>query len=176
MKAFRLTLITFFFGLLMPVALSAQTIKPEFFTYPFMQTFSRKDYKASTQNWLVLQDDRGVIYVGNGQGVLEYNRQNWRLIKLDNHSGVRAMTFSGDTTIFVGGHSEIGYLSPDLSGELQYQSLISYIDEEDRDFGVVWFTHSTSEGVYFQSGSHLFRWSGEALKTWGLLSVFLPQI
>lgn len=145
---------------------AAQTANPHYFTHPFMQAFSRKNYDAGTQNWIILQDSRGVIYVGNGQGVLEYNGRNWRLVELDNQSTVRSMAIAGDSTIFVAGENELGYLAPDSKGELQYRSLISHISREDRDFRAVWFVHAIHEGIFFQAGNHLFRWSGDKMKVW----------
>ena len=32
---------------------------------PAVTHFTTKDYKAGTQNWSLLQDDKGVLYVGN---------------------------------------------------------------------------------------------------------------
>src|SRR5438270_10095200 len=38
--------------------------------------------RAGTQNFAVAQDERGIIYVGNLAGVLEYDGVRWRLIEL----------------------------------------------------------------------------------------------
>lgn len=141
----------------------AQTVTPESYTRPFLQSFTRKDYDASTQNWSVQQDARGVIYVGNSQGVLEYDGASWRLIKNDNQTAVRAIKMAGDSTLFVGGSSDLGFLKPDSLGVMQYQSLMSHIPVDDRDFGHVWFIHALPEGIYFQAVNHLFLWDGNAM-------------
>lgn len=147
-------------------SLSSQVAKERYFTHPFLKEFNRKDYNASTQNWIVVQDGRGVVYIGNGQGVLEYNGRDWRLIKLDNGSAVRTMTIAGDSTLFVAGEDELGYLAPDALGALQYHSLLSHLAEKDRDFGTAWFAHTMPNGIYFQTGSHLIRWSGAEMDVW----------
>ena len=42
--------------------------------------YSAKSYKAAPQNWAIQQDKRGVLYIGNNEGVLEYDGVSWRLI------------------------------------------------------------------------------------------------
>ncbi len=147
-------------------SLAAQSLAPRVLTRNFLETFSRKDYNASTQNWAVLQDHRGVMYVGNAQGVLEYNGYDWRLIEVDNQPTVRSIAMAADGTIFVGAEDELGYLAPDSLGLLRYRSLLAHIAENDRAFGDIWFTHTASGGVYFQGGRHLFRWSENEMEVW----------
>jgi hypothetical protein len=53
---------------------------------PFIRHYTRKEYRASDQNWAIVQDDRGVMYVGNSVGVLEYDGVSWRLIQVPNKS------------------------------------------------------------------------------------------
>ena len=162
----KISILYFILVLTAALPVSGQSLAPESFTLPFSQVFTRNDYNASTQNWIVKQDRRGVIYVGNGLGILEYNGSDWRLIPIDNNTTVRAMTISGDSTLFVAGINEIGYLSPDSLGLLHYQSLLPYIQDEDLEFNTIWFAHSTTEGVYFQGGDHLFRWNGTEMYVW----------
>ena len=153
-------------------SVKAQDVSPLYQTYPFIESFSRKDYNASTQNWDILQDARGVMYFGNGQGVLEFNGDDWRLIRLTNNSTARSMALSEDSTIFVGGIDEIGYLTPDSLGQLKYKSLLPFIPEGDRNFGEVWFTHALPDGIYFQTLTHLFRWHEQKITVWQAPSRF----
>ena len=88
------------------------------------------------------------------------------LFELANKSNARSLAYAADSTIFVGGIDEIGYLAPDSLGVLQYVSLVSHIPEEDRSFGEVWFTHALPDAIYFQSLTHLFRWSREKIDVW----------
>jgi len=46
---------------------------------PFLRNFPAREYGAFFQNWCVTQDPRGLIYVGNNFGVLEYDGVRWRL-------------------------------------------------------------------------------------------------
>ena len=80
---------------------------------PFFQNFTAKSYEGHQQNWTMLQDDRGVVYIGNLPGILEYDGVRWRSIPLPNASVVRSLAKDSTGTIYVGAHAEFGYLSPD---------------------------------------------------------------
>lgn len=122
---------------------------------PIITNYLPKEYSANVQNWAVIQDKRGVMYFGNGEGVLEYDGVHWRLIKLPNDVA-RCLAIDEEGKIFVGGINEIGYLSPDSTGLLKYISLNKYISKDTVNFGDVWRIIVHEDGLYFQTFSSLF--------------------
>jgi len=134
--------------------------------YPFITNYSPRDYEAEPSNWGILQDQRGIIYVANGYGVLEFDGSNWRLIELPDRGITRSLTMADDGTVYVGGSGQIGYLAPDEHGQTQFVSLLEYMPEELRDFADVWEAHAAPEGVYFTPDNHLFLWDGNTFKHW----------
>lgn len=133
---------------------------------PYIQNFSPRAYHAHAQNWAIEQDARGVMYVGNTAGVLEYDGVRWRLISTPNQSVVRTLGTGPDGRIYVGAHSELGYLAPDSAGQMQYVSLLPHIAAEDRSFNNVWKIHAFPGGVYFRTTTHLFFWANGQMRVW----------
>jgi len=131
----------------------------------YFKNYSPIDYGNQPQNWAVLQDKRGMIYVGNHGGLLEFDGVSWRLIRIPNYS-VRSMAIDDRGNIFIGGNNEIGCLTPDLRGSLHYVSLLDRLKDEQKNFGDVWRTFATGEGVYFCTRKFLFRWDGKQMKVW----------
>jgi len=117
--------------------------------------FSPKTYPGDNQNHAVLQDQRGVMYFGNNRGIMEYDGVGWTLIDA-NESVIRSLAIDDKGRIYVGGVGEFGYLAADSIGNLQYNSLVSYLDEDDRYFGDVWKTFATEEGIIFQTYDYIF--------------------
>jgi len=112
--------------------------------------------RGSEQNWAVVEDQRGIIYVGNDdKGVLEFDGNAWEAIPVTNNSNVYSLGCSDDGTVYVGAVSEIGYLAPDKAGRLSYTSLLPLVDSSKRDFHVVWKTYCVGEKVYFHSQQKL---------------------
>ncbi len=124
---------------------------------PFLNCIAARDYGATSQNWVFAEDNRGLIYVGNNLGTLEYDGSSWRLIETINKSVVRSIAKDDRGRLYIGGAGEVGYLAPDAQGQMQYVSLMEHIPQADRDFNDVWTAHATPGGIYFQSREILFR-------------------
>jgi len=133
---------------------------------PYLRNFTPKEYGADVQNWAIVQDQRGVMYFGNNSGVLEYDGVSWRLIPTANRSAVRSLAIGEDGKIYVGTQGEIGYLSPDFIGRLQYVSLRDSVPAEYRDFADIAKIYATAAGVYFQALDRFFRWSNRRMRVW----------
>jgi signal transduction histidine kinase/CheY-like chemotaxis protein/ligand-binding sensor domain-containing protein len=147
-----------FFLLLLPLWAWGQTRNDEV-GRPFITVYGSKEYGGHFQNWAFAQDQRGIMYVGNGSGLLEFDGVSWRLIDVANKSFIRSLAIDENGRIYDGSDGDFGYFAPDASGRLQNVSLLGYINEEDRDFGYVWTTQITPEGIYFQSRERLFRFT-----------------
>ena len=133
--------------------------------YSTIINYTPEHYNSLSQNHAIIQDKRGVMYFGNNDGILEFDGIYWRKIPV-NEKLVRSLAINKNGRIYVGASNEFGYLMPDSVGKLKFHSLIQYLDDKDKDFGYVWKTHVTSEGVYFQTSGAIFRWDNDSLKTW----------
>lgn len=139
----------------------------------YFKNYSRGDYNNQSQNWCVLQDRRGVMYFGNNGGLMEFDSISWREIKIPNQP-VRSLDINRDGTIYVGGINEMGYLSHDSNGSLQYVSLTPYLKPGKDNFSNVWETFSFNDGIYFRTGKTLFGWNphSKQFKTWETRTAF----
>jgi signal transduction histidine kinase/DNA-binding response OmpR family regulator len=133
---------------------------------PFTTHYPTDEYKAHKQNWTISQDKNGLMYFGNGDGVLIYDGTTWELITLPNQSSVLALTLDKSGRMYVGAVGEIGYLEADTVGRLTYISLLSFLKKEDQNFSRVYSVHSTLEGIYFQTPEAVFKWTGKKFKVW----------
>lgn len=134
---------------------------------PFgLHQYYKDELPNQRQNWSIAQDKRGIIYVANHGGVLEYDGSEWQLVSLGDSKTAFSLGVNDDGIVYVGARDDIGFLAPDQSGTLTYRSLLEFVDEDDLEFGIIWTTLVTSGAVYFHSNSHLFRWDGSNMKTW----------
>ncbi len=133
---------------------------------PFIKNYKPNDFGASTENWAVAQDKRGVMYFGNATGVLEYDGDNWKLIPVTNNSLVRSISIDSNNVVYVGAVGEFGYLASDEKGILKYHSLLNLLPDNEKDFADVWKTYATPEGVYFQTFTKLFLLKNNKIKIW----------
>ena len=123
---------------------------------PYIINYAPNDYKAAAQNWAILQDKRGIMYFGNGNGLMEFDGKDWRLIQMPNKSLVRSLAMDKNGKIYVGTQGELGYLEADERGLLQYVSLVSKIPAKDRNFEGVSKIYITAAGVLFQTATAIY--------------------
>lgn len=122
---------------------------------PLIRYIPPKEYGASGQNWAVVQDRRGLIYVGNTEGLLEYDGVTWRLYPVPNGI-VRSMTVNNAGVIFVGGIDEFGYLQTDHKDRVQYRSLTGILPPDEQNFDDVWSIYSADSLLIVQTFSRIF--------------------
>src|SRR5215467_9323009 len=72
---------------------------------PFITNYAAKTFKALPQAWSVQEDDRGVMYFGIQNYLLEYNGVKWRKLSVGNSASsvVRSLTKDKNGVIYYGG-------------------------------------------------------------------------
>ncbi len=145
---------------------------------PFMTVYTSKEILGHTQFWDIEQDHRGIMYIGDGYGVQEFDGSTWRLISSPNKTFGRSLSKDENGRIYVGSSGMLGYLEPDERGQMQYRSLMEWLKPEDRLFNYVWSVQATSGGIYFQTNERLFRFralsSANSAENWEV-KVWRPQ-
>ncbi len=130
---------------------------------PSIINYSKTSSTSGAQNWDISQNQRGYMYFGNNNGVLEYDGTGWTVYPVPNHSVVRSVHAVGDT-IYAGAFEEIGFLAPDETGRLSWNTLNHLIPREYRQFSEVWHIFSMPDRVVFQSFDYLFIYENDTIK------------
>jgi len=154
-----MTLIIILLHLFIAIPLLASTQKEKKTT---VKNYYHFDYQAAPGNHAALFDLRGILYIANDNGVLEYDGLQWNLIKVSNFSGARSLAIDENNRIYVGAIGEFGYLTSDSLGRTTYYSLSSLMDEPPIKFDDVWQVLQVDEKVYFQTYEGLFSWDGKS--------------
>jgi signal transduction histidine kinase/ligand-binding sensor domain-containing protein len=97
--------------LLLVVAVRAQV--------PFMQNYSAADYQAHNRNFDIVATDDGMVFVANFEGLLYYDKAEWRVIHTPQITRVTALCRDARGTVWAGGYNYMGYLKADDHGLLR---------------------------------------------------------
>ncbi|MBU2951121.1 hypothetical protein KO493_10480 [Tamlana agarivorans] len=117
---------------------------------PLMRHFLPADYNnMHRQNWSIIQDKRGVIYVGNTAGLLTYDGVKWRKYETEAKSLIRSFAMDEDGRVYYGAKDDFGYLDNDALGQLQFVSLRHWLPEDIKDLKDVWEIYSLNGKIYF---------------------------
>jgi len=90
---------------------------------PFIKNFSEVEYSAHEQNFAIVQDSLGVMYIANFEAILIYDGSNWQ--KVPTRSGMRVLSLdvAEDGRIYVGGLFDFGYIERSKYGVYSFVSL-----------------------------------------------------
>ena len=145
--------------LLFPLSLASQNTigLPDVINYP------KRIYGAGLQTWDIRQDERGIIYMANNEGMLSFDGRYWNIHPLPNKTIVRSVFPSPDHRIYAGGQDEMGYFFPNSGGKLVFQSLIPLIPEKERSFGDVWDIVVYNKAVFFRTTNNIYRYDGNTI-------------
>lgn len=122
---------------------------------PIVEYFGTEDYGAGIQNYAITQDFRGLIYVANNFGLLEFDGTNWQNYETGKGTKVRSVYSDSNGKIFIGAQNEIGYFSPSDNGGYEYHSLNDLIPEEFKNFNEIWDIYPNGEGLVFTGSKEL---------------------
>ena len=120
---------------------------------PFIRNYTTKEYRAQQQNWSIAQDSQGIMYFGNGGGLLTFDGHNWDMMKL---SVMRSIDLDSFGRVYVGLENNAGYLEPDKAGNYQFRSFKPLLPEQHRDMTPVFSLFTVGSRVIFQTNESLF--------------------
>jgi serine phosphatase RsbU (regulator of sigma subunit)/ligand-binding sensor domain-containing protein len=128
-----------------------------FYRYP-IQNYTPKQYGTlqAPQNWSIVQNKEGLIYIGNDNGVLEYDGTKWNFIPVILGQKVFSLAVDSSNTIFVGSFGQFGFLEKNEKGTLSFVSLLDKVKEADRHFENIWRVFALKDKVYFQCTEAVF--------------------
>lgn len=134
---------------------NSQTFYPPIVNYS-THDYSSKDYPMSPENFSVIQDQNGLMYFGNSNGVLQYDGVNWRFTEVQLGYYVRSLALDSSQHVHVGTYNDFGYLIANQQGELEYHTLTYSLTEDEMFFSDVMAIYANKEEVFYQSNESVF--------------------
>ncbi len=143
----------FFLTLFLPFFALADNIQS--IGVPYIQNYPKSVYLSGNQNWSVAKDKYGIMYFGNGQGLLSYDGRYWQQHQMPNRQIVRSVATDHEGIIYTGSFGEFGYWKV-ANKRLQYYSLIHLIPEQYKMTDEIWKIYTDGKKVIFQSFTSIY--------------------
>ncbi|MEO1715375.1 MAG: hypothetical protein AAFU60_18760, partial [Bacteroidota bacterium] len=119
---------------------------------------------AGSQNWGIIQNNHGLLFFANNDGLLSYDGQEWQLRQVPNYTIIRSICHYNER-IYVGAEGEFGYFSPDQQGILAYHSLLDQLPEPMiQQVGDVWDIQALNGKVFFRTTNQLLVWDERSIQ------------
>jgi hypothetical protein len=117
--------------------------------------YTKKEFNADPQFWTMCQDQAGIFYFGNNDGVLVFDGERWQKVQLPNNSSVRSLRMDKKGEIYASGYNELGMIRHDEYGKYYYQSLVDLLRPEDRNLENVWQIQEIDDHIVFRTAKKL---------------------
>lgn len=98
----------------------------------------------------IVQNDRGIIYVANKTGIVEFDGRSWNII--DTPGAIYTMTLASDNDLFLGGLTGYGKLALNEQNTYSFQSLSS----GNPDAKNIFASRSLGEKIYFLNEGNIY--------------------
>ncbi len=135
---------------------------------PFIQHYAPKTYRAHPENRAIAQDSRGVLYVGNAHGLLEFDGSNWTLIRVPGQRVLAVCTDSAGT-VFVATQTHFGYLRTDVQGRRHFASMSQQIPAPQPARLTLVDLLCTPKGLFACTNERVYRFrTGEKTLSWAI--------
>lgn len=121
-----------------------------------IRNYTKAEYKAGTQNWMIFRDDNGWIYSANNEGLLLYDGHDWDLSPYAT-GPLRVLKKGRDERLYVGSYNKFGFYETEADGELVYRSLSDKIHDSIENFSDIWDIYETGDSLYFISYNYVFK-------------------
>lgn len=85
---------------------------------PVIRNYTAAEYGAHNQNFDIETGDDGTVYVANFEGVLYYDRAQWRILHTPSIHRITVVYKAEDGVVWVGGYNYFGQIRVKSNGEL----------------------------------------------------------
>ena len=148
---------------LMPVCMQATGLLE--YASPAIRHFHKSDYKAGNQNWSIVQDANGFVYVANTNGLLQFDGERWKKYELPGSPIIRAVNADANGRIYTGSLDDFGYWEKDQFQNLHYHNLSRLVDNHSFGDEEIWKIVISDDKVYFQSFNAIYVYNGKTIET-----------
>lgn len=139
-----------------PQAMPLAELSPRLSGNSFVATWRPEDLGGGPgSTGVVLHPQTGFVYVGNSQGVLEFDGARWQLIPLRHAGAVQALAVDAAGGIWVAAENEIARLVPGADGALHAETALYPLPEGE--VGACEQMLATAEGVWVRGLQHIWR-------------------
>lgn len=131
---------------------------------PFVENYSKLDYRGDNQIWGLAQGDDNAMYFANNHYLLRFNGVRWEKFSLPNKTIIRSV-FSKNNRIYTGSFNEFGFWTR-KNGVLTYTSMVPSKDffSGDSRNEEIWKIFEKDGDIYFQTFNELYVQIGSEIK------------
>ena len=115
------------------------------------------------QNWDMVQDTNGYVFVGYSTGILLFDGIKWEAKHVPNAQHVHSLLLSSSGMVFYGSENELGFLARDELNDFKPVSLKDKLPDNLKSIGDIWNIYELDGEIYFQINGGFLVWDHQNL-------------
>jgi serine phosphatase RsbU (regulator of sigma subunit)/ligand-binding sensor domain-containing protein len=133
----------------------------------FIHNYLPKDYLAGANNLGIAQNNEGLIFVANINGVLIFDGVNWQHCKRKDEISIQCIAKTSSGKIVVGTEDgDIAFIEKDKNGKFYYASLIGNLPVKSRPQQIIRQIVVLGESTFFLSSDKLIELKNSEFKVY----------
>ena len=128
---------------------------------PYIERIGFKNYGFKNNNFSIIQDSNNILYIGNSNGIVQYDGTNWEIISIP---GTPYMDIDYQGTIYVGGNNQFGYINNQKTGKFEFTSLIDSIEDVYMPINQIEQVFCSDQVTFFCNGTAVFKYNGNSVQ------------
>ncbi len=128
---------------------------------PHIVNYTKNEHKAHDQNWCILEDSLGLIYIGNQAGLLVYDGIEFDFLPFE--STINSLAKDSKGNVYYGADGDFGRLKQNESGKLIHESFYKLIPKEFNTFAEVWTVKCINNQVLFSTKNHIYAYQNNKI-------------
>ena len=141
---------------------------------PVIRDFRPTDYRGHPQVFDVVQGPRGFIYIGNQEGMIEFDGARWTHYGMPS-AHVYELVPSGGR-LWAGGNDEIGFFQAEPTGGWRYQSLLPQLPPAALPWGRTAHVREWRDAVFYSGPRGIVRVRAGQITFWPALANERPTL
>jgi serine phosphatase RsbU (regulator of sigma subunit)/ligand-binding sensor domain-containing protein len=129
---------------------------------PNIVNYSVKDFKANDQNWCIVQDSLGLMYIGNNVGLLVFDGIEFDFIPFQ--APIYSLGKDEKGNIYYGSDGDFGIIKLNENGKIILISYAKIIPKNFNSFAEVWSIKCINNQVLFSTKEHIFAFQNNTIK------------
>jgi serine phosphatase RsbU (regulator of sigma subunit) len=163
---------TNFYSLLVLLVIQSTGIYGQYGDH-FVQNYLPKNYEAAANNNGVTQNNDGLVFVANQNGVLIFDGINWEHCKRWDEVAIQSIAKTENGEIVVGSSDgDIAVIFKNAKGKFRYKSILDKLPKEKRPQEIIRQIVTVGPSTYFLSADKLVEYKNSALKSYEPASSF----
>jgi len=122
----------------------------------YINNYMPSVYGTGDQNWSIVQDNLGRLFVANSDAIMMYDGKSWAFTGTKDGITISSVAKTNNNVILVGGEGNFGYLNTKSAKKIKYVSLSDSLPQKETDFGKIWAIHNIDSNQFFCANEKIF--------------------